>query len=232
MAKRLLVAGCLVLSGCTVLMGGPKPIEYDTVAIHFDDAVTPAQAAAQLLEAGAEGALISTTRDSAWVRELASQVRLTSTRPGRVSGRTLAFLAGKPEGDTTLTLKAASGGDIRMHDALYKLDKYRWLDLMTIIVEPGVPAREATRALLNYIATDVKPDAVTAMAIYTPNAAVGDTIAELSRAVWADAAECGNAAAPARGSIMRLYYFPPARVRCESVRTVNGGIAAKLIIGR
>ena len=231
MAKWLLALALLALSGCTVLLGGPKPIDYDTVALRFDNTVTPAQAAAQLRELGAEAALITTPRDSAWVRELATQVGLVSTRPGRVNNQTLAFLASKPEGDTTLVLKAASGGNIHMHDALYKLDKYRWLDLMTIIVEPGVPAREATRALLSYIATDVKADAVTAMAIHTPNAAVGDTIAELSRAVWADAAECDDAPR-ATGSTMRLYYFPPARVTCESVRTINGGVAARLIVGR
>src|SRR5688500_9268475 len=110
----------LAISGCTAMLGGPKSVEYDTVAIQFDNATTPAQAAAQLQELGADLALISTPRDAGWVLELGTLMKLVPTRPGRVNDMTLAFLATKPEGDTTLTIKAASGGNIRMHDALYK----------------------------------------------------------------------------------------------------------------
>ena len=219
------------ISGCTAMLGGPKPVEYDTVAVQFDNATTPAQAAAQLQELGADLALISTPRDAGWVLELATLVKLVPTRPGRVNDTTLAFLATKPEGDTTLTIKAASGGNIRMHDALYKIDKTRWLDLMTIVVEPGTPAREAARALLNYIATDVKSDAVTAMAVMAPTSAAADSIAELGRVVWADVTECIRSPG-ARGTTLRLFYFPPARMTCASARQLDRGVAARLIIDR
>jgi hypothetical protein len=220
----------LAVAGCTTLTGGPKPIDYDAAAVRFDNSVTAAQAAAQL--AGVEAVLISTTRDSVFVRELATQLKLVPTRPGRINDQTVAFLAGKPEGDTTLTLKTASGGSIRMHDALYKLDKFRWLDLMTVVVEPNTSAREVVRTLLNYIATDVKSDAFTAMAIHAPNGAVTDSIAQLTRAAWADVTECMRGAPSPSAATMRLFYFPPARVHCESARTITGGTAARLILDR
>lgn len=221
----------LVLTGCSAFLGGPGPIEYDTAAVHFESATTPEQAAEVLRAAQVEAVLLSTTADTAWVRQLATLMNLVSTRPGRINDLNVAFLAGKPEGDTTLTLKTASGANVRMHDALYKLDKYRWLDLMTIYLDANAGARETARTLLNYIATDVKSDAFTAMAIHTTNRAVSDSIAQLTRAVWADVGECMQPQ-PAAGSTMRLYYFPPARVNCTSARPVSGGVVARLIFGR
>src|SRR5262245_24033108 len=132
----------LLAAGCAVRLGGPRPVQYDTVAIQFEPGTSVADAAARLREWSADLALIATREDTSWVRALAEQTQLVSTRPGRAGDYTLAFLAFKPVGDTTLTLNVEGGGNIRLHDALYQVDKYRKLDLMTAIINPGTGARE------------------------------------------------------------------------------------------
>lgn len=227
----------LALAGCAVRLGGPAPVEYETAAVRFDAATTPSQAAAQLKELGTDLGLIMTPRDSVWIRELAQQMQLVSTRPGRINDMTVAFLATKPEGDTTLTLTVADGGRMQMHDALYKIDKTRLLDLMTVVIEPGTSARGAVRRLLEYLSSDVPHDAVAALAIQSPSPAVADSVAELTRSVWGDAWECtesGRKGEKAPPMIFRLFYFPNARVRCDEAHQLNGGAgtAAQLIVGR
>lgn len=231
-----IVLGILFVAGCAVRLGGSKPMEYDTVAIQFDAGTSVNDAAARLRELGADLALIATREDTAWVRQLAQQMKLVSTRPGRAGDYTLAFLAFKPVGDTTLTLNVDGGGSIRMHDALYNIDKVRKLDLMTVIFQPGTSTRNGVRTLLNYIATDVAGDAAVALAIQAPTQAVGDSVAELTRAAIADAWECtpgarSNGNAPAMA--MRLFYFPAARMRCQTARVLdaaNRPMVARLIV--
>jgi hypothetical protein len=226
----------LVLSACAVRLGGSKPMEYDTVAIAFDAGTTPEQAATRLRELGADLALVAARADTAWVRQLAQQTRLVSSRPGQAGDYTLAFLAFKPVGDTTLTLNVDGGGKIRLHDALYNIDKSRRLDLMTAVFDSATCVRDGVRTLLNYIATDVMSTAAVALAVQAPTQVVGDSIALLTRAAIADAWECSAAArggesAPAMD--MRLFYFPAARMRCESARVVdapNRPIVARLIV--
>jgi hypothetical protein len=226
----------LLAAGCAVRLGGPRPVGYDTVAIQFEPGTSVADAAARLRELSADLALIATREDSSWVRALAEQTQLVSTRPGRAGDYTLAFLAFKPVGDTTLTLNTDGGGIIRLHDALYQVDKYRKLDLMTAIFNAGTGAREGVRTLLNYIATDVGGDAAVALAIQAPTQAVGDSIAELTRAAIADAWECtadGKSSQNAPAMALRLFYFPAARMRCESARVVdsaNRPVVARLIV--
>jgi hypothetical protein len=233
--KRLLyVALTAGLTACAVRMGGPKPVEYDAAAVRFEAGTTPAAAAEQLKALGVELALIMTPNDSSWVRQVAQLTQRISTRPGRAGDLTLAFLAFKPEGDTTLTLNVASGGRVLLHDALYNIDKERRLDLMAVVIEPGTGAQDAVRSLLQYVATEVMSIAVGVMALQAPNAAVADSVTQLTRAVWADVVECVD---PARRSAalaqLRLLYFPPARVRCQQAQVADNGspaTVARLIV--
>lgn len=235
--KRLCYLGlALSLTACAVRLGGPKPVQYDAVTVRYDANVTPEGAAAQLRAMGAELALILTPNDTAWLRQVAQQTQLISTRPGRLGELTAAFLAFKPEGDTTLALNVASGGRVQLHDALYNIDKERRLDLMTAVIEPGTSTQGAVRSLLEYVATDVMSIAVGVLAVQAPSAAVADSVAQLTRAVWADAWECteagrrGEAAPPAN---LRLFYFPAARVLCEQAQVSDNGspaTVARLIV--
>jgi hypothetical protein len=211
-------------------------VAYDTVAIQFESGTSVADAAARLSELGADLALVATREDTAWLRQLAEQTELVSTRPGRAGDYTLAFLAFKPVGDTTLTLNVDGGGSIRLHDALYNIDKVRKLDLMTAVFQPGTNTRNGVRTLLNYIATDVMGDAAVALAVQAPTQAVGDSVAELTRAAISDAWECtadGKSSQNAPAMAMRLFYFPAARMRCLSARVVdaaNRPVVARLIV--
>ena len=226
----------VIVAACAVRMGGGKPVQYNTVAIEFPANTTPADAAARLKELNADLALVATRGDTAWVRQVAAATQKVATRPGKAGDLTLAFLAFKPEGDTTLTLAVEGGGNIRLHDALFSIDKNRRLDLMTAVIEPNTNVRNAVRTLLNYIATDVMGTAAVALAVQAPNQAVGDSIALLTRAAIADTWECtqaskGGQAPPAMA--MRLFYFPAARMRCSSARVVeapNRPVVANLIV--
>ena len=226
----------LVVAGCAVRLGGAKPVEYDTVAIQFSAGTSVADAATQLRELNADVALIATHGDTAWVRQLAQQTQLVSSRPGTAGDVTLAFLATQPVGDTTLTLKVEGGGGIRLHDALYNVDKVRRLDLMTAVFESGTSARDGVRTLLNYIATDVMGDAAVALAVQPTTPAAGDSIAELTRAAIADTWECtgaGKSSENAPPMALRLFYFPAARMQCLSARVVesaNHPVVARLIV--
>jgi hypothetical protein len=231
--KRVFFGTLLLVTACSVSMGGPDPVEYDTAAVRFDAATSAAAAAAQLRELGVELALISTPNDAAWVRQVAQQAQLTPTEPGRIGDQTVAFLAFKVEGDTTITLNVPSGGKVHLHDALYNIDKVRRLDLMTAVIESGTSAQAAVRTLLEYVATDVMSNAVVALAVHAPTPAVADSVAEHGRAFWADAWECteqGRKGEKAPASTLRLFYFPAARIRCEQARTADPSrfIVAKL----
>jgi hypothetical protein len=182
-------------------------------------------------------ALIATHGDTAWVRQLATSMGKVSTRPGKASDLTLALLAPyKVVGDTTLTLTVEGGGAIRLHDALFNIDKNRTLDLMTAVIEPNTSVLNGVKALLNYIATDVGGTSAVALAVQAQNQAVGDSIATLTHAAIADTWECtkeskAGQAAPAMS--MRLFYFPPARMKCITARVVdlpNRPVVANLVV--
>jgi hypothetical protein len=235
--KRLCYLGLtLSLGACALRLGGPKPVEYDAAAVRFESNATPAAAAAQLRTLGIDLALVLTPNDSAWLRQVAQQAQLTSTRPGRIGDLTAAFLAFKPQGDTTLVLNVPSGGRVLLHDALYNIDKERRLDLMTAVIESGTSTQGAVRSLLEYVATDVMSVAVGVLAVQAPSAAVVDSVALLTRAVWADAWECteaGRRGEPAPPTNLRLFYFPAARVRCEQAQVSDNGsqaTVARLIV--
>lgn len=226
------------VTACAVRLGGPGPVEYRTLAVDFDASTTPEQAAAMIREAEAGLVLLSTPRDSGWVSAVAQASGLTSTRPGHVDNTTFAFLAWKPVGDTTHTIKVPSGGQIRLHDALYEIEKNRYIDLMTVAFDSGTGVRDGVRALLSYIATDVMSNVPVVLAVHAPNSTVSDSVAAVTRAAWADAAECTSKASDnsvTRDMNMRLFYFPAARIRCVEARTIDAPgtpITARLVTGR
>src|SRR5690606_11296435 len=92
-------------------------------------------------------------------------------------------------GDTTLVLPVQGGGSVHMHDALYRIDEYRNIDLMIVRLE-GPDLRTTVRTLLNYIATDVPADAPLLLALDGPTAAIADSAATMIRATIGDASEC------------------------------------------
>lgn len=232
------VLGVAALTACAVRLGGSGPVEYRTLAVDFGPSTTPEEAAAMIRDANARLVLLSTPRDSAWISAVAQNSGLTSTRPGHVDDATFAFLAWKPVGDTTHTIKVPSGGQIRLHDALYEIEKNRYIDLMTVAFESGTNVREGVRTLLGYIATDVMANVPVVLAVHAPNSSVSDSVAAVTRAAWADAAECTSKSSgdvSTRNMNMRLFYFPAARIRCVEARTIDAPgtpITATLVAGQ
>ena len=225
------------LTACAVRLGGPSPEEYDVAAVfELRDADADA-VAARLRDIGAEIVLMAAERqDSAWFNYVAHTAGLVVSGPGATTDRGYAFMttpALEILGDTTLVLPVQGGGSVHMHDALYRIDEYRNIDLMLVRLE-GPDLRTTVRTLLNYIATDVPADAPLLLALDGPTAAIADSAATMIRATIGDASECREdeqAAAPA----VRLLYGPSARVSCLSARNLTGvttGIVARLEVGR
>lgn len=240
MKKGLVAIALVLLVGCAVRLGGRGPVVYDTVGVEFEAGASVDAAAARLREQGTDVALLVTGQDSGWVRQLAQQLQLTSTRPGKIGTHTAAFLGGKPLGDTTLTINIRGGGALRIHDALYNVDNVkkptdpsRKLDLMLIAIDPGTNARMAVDTLLDYIASDVDGTAAVVLAVHAPVPAIGDSVVALTRAYMADAAECAGNARGSAPQPVRMFFFPAVRIRCESARTLdapNRPIVARLIV--
>lgn len=238
MRRAILSAALLVtLTACGMYVSDPDPVEYQAIAIEAGPAATAEATAAQIRETGANVALLVAAHDSSWISDVARRADLVSTRPGRLGEHTFAFLGAKPVGDTTLTLKVASGGELKVHDALYTIDKSRYLDLLTVSLDRGTNVRDAVTRLLGYVATDVFPNAAIILAVRTATPAQADTMAVATRAAMGDAWECtqasrqGGSPSPAT---LRLFYFPAARIQCESARVLNSppGITAQLIVQR
>jgi hypothetical protein len=199
----------------------------------------PDQVAQYIRQAGANLVLLAAEADSAWFAEVARQSRLTLSGPGDAGGVALAFLAGAPVGDTTVALPLETGGSVVLHDALYRVDKQRYLDLMALRVGSAAEVRPVVQALLKYVATDVMSTAAVVLAIDVPDAATGTALAALLEPAFRDARSCLPGAERERvaepGAGMRLFYGPEARLRCESARHVGDGglpVVAQLIIDR
>jgi hypothetical protein len=240
MKKTLVAITLVLLAGCAVRLGGRGPVVYDTVGIEFEDGLSVDAAAARLREQGTDLALLLTKQDSNWVRQLARQMQLESTRPGKQGDYTMAFLAGKPLGDTTLTINLRAGGAVRIHDALYNVDNVkkptdpsRKLDLMLVMLDPGTNVRLAVDTLLDYIANDVGGTSAVVLAVHTPTPVLGDSIVALTRAYMADAWECTPGARDTRtppALPIRMFYFPAVRIRCETAKTLDRAMVARLIV--
>lgn len=245
MRNRLLVSLLIPLLGaCAVRLGGTSPVPYGVAALTAGANVTPAQVAERLREAGADIALVSATRDSAWFAAVAEAAELELSGPGTTGPRGMAFLAPlELLGDTSIVLSVPSGGRIHMHDALYRVDEDRLLDLMMVDVDSVQDLRDGVRTLLSYIATDVGNSVPLVLAVTAPTTAVDDSVAVLLRAAFANARECGARSTndngddrPSGASVpLELLYGPIARMQCETASILEGapsGIGARLIIGR
>jgi hypothetical protein len=224
----------LWFGACAVRLGGPSPQEHDALAVTAPATAAAAAVAEQLRAANATVVLLSADQDSAWFAAVAAGSRLTMGRPGLVGGRGVAFLSSlELLGDTTLALQVPGGGSVHMHDALYRIDSYRFLDLMTVRVE-APDLRLAVQTLFGYIATDVMSAAAVLLAVDGPSPVVADSIAVLMRAHYTTAAECRGAELPA-GLPIALLYGPAARIDCRSARALDGpatGVHARVVVGR
>ncbi|CAN5887050.1 hypothetical protein BH23GEM9_BH23GEM9_00730 [soil metagenome] len=232
----LLLLAAIVAGACAVRLGGPSPAEYNAVALSAPAGATAAEIGGRLRASNAHAVLLSADQDSAWFAAVAAESRLELSGPGEVNGRRFAFLSNlEILGDTTLTLEVTGGGSVHMHDALYRVDRYRYLDLMMVRID-AENLRAAVQTLFGYIATDVAADAAVLLAIDGPTPAAADSVAVLMRAHYTSSAECRDADLPdAAGLPIRLLFGPSARISCRSVRHLGGtapGINARVVVGR
>ncbi|HUP88601.1 MAG TPA: hypothetical protein VM100_04600 [Longimicrobiales bacterium] len=239
--KRLRVwviaAAVATMGGCAVRMGGPSPVGEDALILRITNE-TADQIATMLKQDGVEFAILSGSRDSAFYADVATRAGMKSTRPGRAGTTTFAFLGPQALGDTTLSLKVQGGGEIRIHDALYRIDKERRLDLMAVHFESATNIKEHVRTLLNYVSTDVSASAGVILSVESPTPALGDSVSVLLRAYLADVWECtkeGKAGARNQNLPMRAYYGPSARIRCDDARLLTnagGGMFGHFVMLR
>jgi hypothetical protein len=236
-ARTLVLLPILAISlaACAVRLGGPSPEQFDVAALAEPLNADAAEVGERIRAAGAEIVLLAAERqDSAWFTAVAANASLGLSGPGTTTGRGYAFMTNlEILGDTTLVLAVQGGGSVHMHDALYRVDEHRYIDLMLVRLD-GPDLRSTVRTLLNYIATDVPADAALFLALDGPTPQLADSAATMIRATIGDASACREdrqAAAPA----VKLLYGPSARVRCLSARNVGGattGIVARLEVGR
>ena len=236
MSRIVAIIGVIALTGCAVRLGGPKPLEYRTLAFSVAPQSGAEEVAGWIRQADANLVLLAAAADSAWFGEVARQSKLNLSGPGSAGTISYGFLAGEPVGDTTLVLPLEGGGEITLHDALYKVDDRRYLDLLAVRVPENVPPRAAVTELLEYIATDVMQESAVVLALDTPDSATGDAMATLLRPAFRDARAClpdaDNGAASAPG--MRLFFGPATKLTCEGARPlgVGGPLVARLILRR
>jgi hypothetical protein len=233
----LLLTLSVAATACAVRLGGPSPREYTAVAMSATAGATADQVASQVRGAGADIVLLAADRDSAWFADVASQAQLTLSGPGRTGPRAMGFLTSlEILGDTSIVLPVPEGGRIHMHDALYRVDSYRYIDLMMVRFDETPDIRSAVRTLFGYIATDVGADAAVLLAIDAPTQVAADSAAVLMRATYDSAFECvdGDQSAAASPTV-QLVYGPSARLSCRSARVLTGapaGIQARVVVNR
>lgn len=242
MRNRLIVSLLVpLLAACAVRLGGGGPEAYTVVSIAAAEGATAAQVAEQLRAAGAQLALVSADRDTAWFGQVAEAAGLELSGPGRTGPHGLAFFAPlELLGDTSIVLLVPSGGRIHMHDALYQIEENRFIDLMMVDVDNVQDLRDGVRTLLSYIASDVGHNVPLVLAVTAPTTAVDDSVAVLLRAAFANARDCG--ARPTNGESggvapvpLELLYGPAARLQCETAALLDGGlggVSARLIVNR
>lgn len=227
----VLVGGALV-AACAGGLGRGGPLQRDAIALKVAGETSSEQLGDRLRQGGYEFALVSSQRDSAWLAAAATRAGLTMTRPGKVGSSSFAFFGPKPAGDTTHVVAVPGGGQIQLHDALYQIDKYRALDLILARFDSVADLSRGVRALVGYVASDVSGNAGLLLGIEAPNPPAADSIATLLRALYTDAIECANAAAPTAPAI-RLFYGPRARLTCERAEVLNesgGPISAQFAL--
>jgi hypothetical protein len=232
---RFVVAALMavLMTACATGVGSRKPIDQDALVLRLADNATPDQVANILKQRGVDVAILASTRDSAWYASAAGAAGMKMTRVGRTGTGTFAFLGPQAVGDTTLSLKVSGGGEVRLHDALYRIDKQRRLDLIAARIAPEANWRESMNALLRYIAgPDVLPNAVIVLAIDPPSPAVGDSISVHINPYLSDAWECtreGKKGTRNTELPVRLFYGPSMRVSCAGAERFNESSGAAIL---
>ena len=221
MKWSLAAAGVLgfVVAGCASALGGSKPEARDAIAMRVPADMTAEQLGGRIQQGGYEYAILSAPRDSAWLASAAARAGLQMTRPGRVGNTSYVFFGPKAIGDTLHVIRVSSGGTIRLHDALFKIDKNRNLDLILARFDSIANIQDGVRHLLAYVAKDVSGNAALLLAIDAPQQ-LTDSVAFLVRAAYTDTRECAGGATGGQSSI-RLLYGPLARIRCERAAVLN-----------
>ena len=235
---RLLVVSLLIgaAAGCGVHLSGPPPVPQDAMALRVAPDATAEQVATLLTQQGAEIAILASTHDSTWYADVAKRANLKSTRTANTGTTTFAFLGAQALGDTTLSLKVKGGGELKVHDALYRIDKQRRLDLMAIKMDQQSDLREAVRSLLDYISTDINSTAAVVFAIEPPTPALGDSISFLIRAAFSDVWECTEAGkkTPRTTDLpLRMFYGPSMHIKCDGAQTITSqgnGLLAHVVV--
>jgi hypothetical protein len=234
MKQGWMMAGlALVAAGCATGLVGGDPIQRDALALRVPENMTAEALGARIQQGGYEFAMISTTQDSAFLAAAATRAALQMTRPGRIGNATYTFFGPKPIGDTTHTVMVQGGGQVRLHDALYRIDKNRVLDLLVARFDSVTDVRSGVRALLGYVGSDVSNNAGLLLGVEAPTRQFGDSVAVLLRAVYRDTRECASAGSAANAPSIRLFYGPELRVRCERAEILgeaNAPVSAQFVL--
>ncbi len=223
--KRTLVVGVglVLLAGCASTYGQPKPIPYKALALNVP-AGARADSIASIVRGSAAGlVLLASPADSGWFASVARAANLRLSGPTRTPpARRMAFLAGKPVGDTTVSLSLQGGRTVLLHDALYQPRKNRNLDLMMVQIDTGSSATQVAGALLKYVATDVMQNAPVVLGLIAPTGAAADSVAQLIRPIFVDVRECGGGkGTEAAMAPVRLLYGPETQISCDEARALT-----------
>ena len=212
-------------AGCAGTMGGGSPLVYRAIALNLPTAVPADSVGSIVRQSTADLALVAAPSDSAWFAAAARAANLHLSGPIAAGNTRLGFLAMKPTGDTTVTLKLSGGHNLVLHDALYQPSKHRYVDLMLARADSGTAASEIARSLLTYAASDVMQNAAVIMGMITRPPAVTDSVAALVRAVFVDLRQCADStAARANTGQIRVFYGPETNIRCDEARLLpNAG---------
>lgn len=224
-AFALLALVIAVAGACAVRLGGGGPETFRTLAYSAPEGETAEDAAARIATAAADIVLLAGPGDSAWFADVANRTQLELSGPGRPGDGAQAFLTRRLEilGDTSITLDVSGGGRIHMHDALYEISDRRYVDLMLVQLDTE-ELREAMRALLSYIATDVGATAAVMFALDAATPEAADSAATLLRAAYTNAWECAESVGEASAEPeieLRLFYGPAVRMDCEQAMVLN-----------
>jgi hypothetical protein len=222
-----------VIAAACATLGVSDPVQRDAIALKVGGNTSPEQFGTRLKQGGYEFALVSSDRDSAWLAAAATSAGLQITRPGRAGSATYVFFGPKPVGDTTHTIAVQGGGQVRLHDALYRVDKERTIDLILARFDSITNLSNAARALMTYVGNDVSNAAALLLAIEAPSPAAGDSIARSLRAYLSETRECSGGDASASTSSIRLFFGPTTRVRCERAQVLNeagGPVSAQFLL--
>jgi hypothetical protein len=237
-ATRIMIPilAAITVSACAVRLGGGGPQEYQVLAFRAQPGAAAAEVAGRIGLANGDIVLLTADRDSAWFAAVAQEAGLELSGPGMTGGIGMAFLTNlEILGDTSLVLDVPGGGSVHMHDALYRVDANRYVDLMTVRFD-APDLRAAVRRLLDYIARDVGANVPVLLAVDAAAPAVADSAAILLRAYYNSDLGCSETTIPA-GTVLpvRLLYGPSARATCTSSRLLPGdapGVAARVVISR